>query len=216
MISASANISVTPASCVSRGDNTKIQMFSGYSVRNSGLSETGSSAGRGRNNSRLTVNSPSISAITMSPCCGFRPCPLPADHHSARQLVHRFTAGAQKEGGCRSADAIAVQIQFLLSIISGRRRKTGGNDRQTTVARNCHRLKGQPDGDKRYSCCGQPAVVLPDFFQQRLDTFFTLVVAGSSDRYRRGAAGLYAARFPGSVVSDVVRFHSVAPEVCLI
>ncbi|STM47069.1 putative inner membrane lipoprotein [Escherichia coli] len=40
-------------------------------------------------------------------------------------LVHRFTAGAQKEGGCRSADAIAVQIQFLLSIISGRRRKTG-------------------------------------------------------------------------------------------
>lgn len=40
-------------------------------MRNSGLSETGSSAGRGRNSSRLTVNSPSISAITMSPCCGY-------------------------------------------------------------------------------------------------------------------------------------------------
>nr|ADW79587.1 hypothetical protein ND12IncI1_19 [Escherichia coli] len=104
----------------------KIQMFSGYSVRNSGLSETGSSAGRGRNSSRLTVNSPSISAITMSPCCGF----LGPVHYQQitilhASLVHRFTAGAQKEGGCRSADAIAVQIQFLLSIISGRRRKTG-------------------------------------------------------------------------------------------
>ena len=39
-------------------------------------------------------------------------------------LVYRFTAGAQKEGGCRSADAIAVPLQFLLSIIGGRDRKT--------------------------------------------------------------------------------------------
>ena len=193
MISASANISVTPASCVYHvSDNTKIQMFSGYSVRNSGLSETGSSAGRGRNSSRLTVNSPSISAITMSPCCGFRPVHYQQITILHASPVHRFTAGAQKEGGCRSADAIAVQIQFLLSIISGRRRKTGpatiGKQRShvTVIA-----WKGQPDGDKRYSCCRQPAVVLPDFFQQRQDTFFILVVAGSCDRYRRGAAPVY-------------------------
>ena len=147
----------------------------------------------------------------------FRPCPLPADHHSARQPVHRFTAGAQKEGGCRSADAIAVQIQFLLSIISGRRRKTGpqrsaNNGRIVTVIAS----KGQPDGDKRYSCCRQPAVVLPDFFQQRQDTFFILVVAGSCDRYRRALPRSIRSQISGSVVSDVVRFHSVAPEVCLI
>lgn len=86
-------------------------------MRNSGLSETGSSAGRGRNSSRLTVNSPSISAITMSPCCGFSALDDAFEYGADVSVVHGVVRELMEEKrASRQVTVPAVMLEKVMAL----------------------------------------------------------------------------------------------------
>lgn len=106
-------------------------------MRNSGLSETGSSAGRGRNSSRLTVNSPSISAITMSPCCGLRPCVTLLDGAARHNVQVLITDSGQRTG---TGSALMAMKDAGVNTY----RWQGGEQRPATII-------SEPDRNVRYA-----------------------------------------------------------------